>query len=51
MSSCLNDTYMIALLYISGVDLGDLMTLKELLINKWCYVLMMSSFFADMIHI
>ena len=34
---------MIALLYISGVDLGDLVTLKELLTNKWCYVFAMSS--------
>ena len=42
---------MIAILYISGVDLGDLMTLKELLINKWCYVFMKSSCFAEMIHI
>ena len=42
---------MIALLYISGVDLGDLVTVKELLINKWCYVLVMSSCVAEMICI
>ena len=39
--------FMIAILYISGLDLGDLMTLKELLINKWCYVLAMSSFVTE----
>ena len=43
--------YMIALLYISGVDLDDLVTLKELLINKWCYVIATSSCVAEMIHI
>ena len=48
---CCDDTYMIALLYISGVDLGDLVTLKELLTNKWCYVIAMSSCVGEMIHI
>ena len=43
--------FMIAILYISGLDLGEFMTLKELLINKWCYVLMMSSCVAEIIHI
>mgnify|MGYP007025861005 CR=1 FL=1 len=42
---------MIALVYILGVDLGDLVTLKELLIDKWCYVLANSSCVAEMIHI
>ena len=42
---------MIALVYILGVDLGDLVTLKELQIDKWCYVLAMSTCVADMIHI
>ena len=42
---------MIALLYISGVDLGDLVTLKELLINKWCYVIAMSKCVVEMICI
>ena len=40
---------MIALVYILGVDLGDLVTLKELLIDKWCYVLALSSCVAEMI--
>ena len=40
-----------ALLYISGVDFGDLATLKELLMNKQCYVLDMSLGVAEMIHI
>ena len=42
---------MIALLYISGVDLGDLVALKELLMNKYCYVLDMSSDVDDVVHI
>ena len=42
---------MIAILYISDVDLGDLVTLKELLINKWCYVFTMSLCVAAMIRI
>ena len=42
---------MIAILYISDVDLGDLVKLKELLINKWCYVFTMSLRVAAMIHI
>ena len=48
---CCDDTYMIALLYISGVDLGDLATLKKLLMNKYCYVLDMSSCVAGIEHI
>ena len=48
---CRDDTYMIALVYILGVDLGDLVTLKELLIDKWCYVLALSSCVAEMICI
>ena len=42
---------MIALIYISGVDLGDLATLKELLMNKKCYVPDMSIDVADVVHI
>ena len=42
---------MIALIYILGVDLGDLATLKELLMNKWCYFLDMSSDVAEVVHV
>ena len=43
--------FMIALLYISGVDLGDLVTLKELPINKRCYGIATISCVVEMIHI
>ena len=42
---------MIVLLYISGVDLGDLVTLMELQINKWSYFIVTSSCVVEMIHI